>query len=448
MAKKCHGFSLIETMIAVLVLSMVALMLYQGIQSARSEITFGADHLSALLLSQKVLEDCIQEMDVNPNGLATLGLDTPNPSPVALVDGASPFFSNLEDRAAPWHKIQGGPGETLDQNFGPLYTQVKDFKIQANSTRQTTDQNMSLVNIELSWKAKTGTGNMPMSCFVYSPVLPKQTSIGLVVDDSVLEKVICRRLFVCPPMSMTGILSTYGGNTDTLKAYATLAHGAENVMYSSFYLNTMNAIGKNEKLFKTLSGSPKNQTYFDLVKKLAGDNYQIARVAFNAMLVLQPHMEKAMIEYDETFFGTYLWDKRRRHHATACMIDYVMLSKLFVERLFYAKTYYEILIEKDMAEFQDMRRIQINLVRVMDIYKILLLVPSSPVTQTHFVTFFRHVKSFADGRHQALVRLAQMNIDLATNVPALLEKNPNLQRVNAVIERLPLYYNCTSLMVY
>jgi prepilin-type N-terminal cleavage/methylation domain-containing protein len=437
--RRKQGFSLIETMIAILVLSLVALMFYSGVQSARNEITFGAEHFTALLLTQKVLEDCIQEMEVNPNGLGTLGLDNNDPAAVSIVDGGSVFFTNLEDRTPPWRKIEGGAGEHLDENFGPLYAQSKDFKIKANAVRLTTDSNMSQVNVEISWKTKVGKGIMPMNCLVYSPVLPKKTSAAFTVDPALLERFICRRLFLCPPMSMPTIVSTYGGDPQTIETYGKLAYGVESLLQSTYYLKTMMLLDKNEKTIQSLMGSPKTKTFYTLVNTVASDNYQIARLAFNSLLTLQPYVEKAINEYDGSHLGPYLWEPKNRHYASSCLKEYMTIANLFVERLFFAKNYYEMLIQKDLAEFQDTRRLQLNLIRVMDLYKILFLIPSSPIQETQFVKFFRHVKEFAGGRNPALVRLAQQTIEFSADKQVLLNRNPNLKPVFEVIGKLPDY---------
>ncbi len=76
-----NTFTLIEVLIGAFILAGIGLSTLYFLRSARKQGEFGSDHFEAILLFQKILEDCTQEITLNPNGFVTLGFD-PGPSPL------------------------------------------------------------------------------------------------------------------------------------------------------------------------------------------------------------------------------------------------------------------------------------------------------------------------------------------------------------------------------
>jgi len=123
------GFTLIELLIGVLLFAGIGVTMIFFLRSARKDVEFGAEHFTALLLSEKVSEDCTQEITVNPNAFVALGFDPGPGQLMPVVDGESIFFTMLKDRLPPWGKIKATDDGKIDSIYQPLYPIFPGFHV-------------------------------------------------------------------------------------------------------------------------------------------------------------------------------------------------------------------------------------------------------------------------------------------------------------------------------
>ncbi|MBF0545946.1 MAG: prepilin-type N-terminal cleavage/methylation domain-containing protein [Candidatus Riflebacteria bacterium] len=100
-----RGFTLVELSIGMALLMLLAVIFFTLVKGGARESVLSSEHFTEAMLSQKVTEDLIEEVELNPYGISTLGMDESAPltsSPV--IDGGAPFFLKPL-------KIQPRPGE-------------------------------------------------------------------------------------------------------------------------------------------------------------------------------------------------------------------------------------------------------------------------------------------------------------------------------------------------
>ncbi len=152
-----RAVTLIEILIALGLLAFSVVVLITTFQGAGREMSFTAEHYSAMFLAQKVLEDVNQRLQENPHMFTELiqdagGQDQP------VVGGVSKYFRLLENTTR-FDRLL--PTEDLPIVSGPLYDQLKGFTVKV-STRldhplAAGQRNLLELEIIIGWTAQDGS---------------------------------------------------------------------------------------------------------------------------------------------------------------------------------------------------------------------------------------------------------------------------------------------------
>ena len=73
--KQRRAMTLVEITIGFAILTAISAFFISFMTASSKEISFSADHFNAVVLSQKISEDLLEEMALSPYGLETLGID-------------------------------------------------------------------------------------------------------------------------------------------------------------------------------------------------------------------------------------------------------------------------------------------------------------------------------------------------------------------------------------
>lgn len=199
--KSVRAFSLLEVVIALLVLTTIIMTVIQLQSSSRVQLALSANSFAAIHLSSKVMDDLIEEARLNPTFLEMLQ-DFPDMlSKDQVIDAQSFYFRCGRDRRMPWGRFDLADGGGIDKADGVLYQLMAPFRIQveahrhAVSTTSEPERHLCEVVIETTWEEKGGPSRsyrMPINlCSPQGPVPPE----GLPLDENALKELIRELLF-------------------------------------------------------------------------------------------------------------------------------------------------------------------------------------------------------------------------------------------------------------
>ncbi len=445
MIPRSRGVSFPELLIAMLLISAIGLLLINFVNGMSKEIGFTGEHFTAILLTQKVFEDCSREVSVNPFGFKALGCESGKQGPTPVVDGQSVFFETMEDRLAPWGAIDPATDGNLDRTFLPLYDQVKDFRLGIENGRvpvpggADSKNNLFQTDIGLDWKTRTGKGAYAIRSQFPAPLATSKKVPTLDVSDADVEREICFSLFLEPVTPLNQLIQRFGGDRDTL-----LALGKMKVICRLF-LESEFLLGADERIAKKLAeaGGAGSGVYdkaaFDRSLAIASDSYEVARIAFQFIHHLKPEVEKALSSFDEAHLGPDLW--KNKHKVLGALERPDRLVKVFSTHLALAKKHMEILLEEKMSPFQESKRQFALLLKVMDIEKILAFAPPKILPKAQFDSFHRHLEEVSKTRNRVLFRYSRQERELGGDEAKLAESYPCLKTVTDGFSFVPTLGN-------
>ncbi|HNW33986.1 MAG TPA: hypothetical protein PKM25_03570, partial [Candidatus Ozemobacteraceae bacterium] len=320
-------------------------------------------------------------------------------------------------------------GNAVHRKCG-LYSQTKDFLVGVGASRLSStgvDQDLYQTEINFQWKAKTGTGRFQTQLMFYSPQTPKKAGIPVSIPDSDVEKEICRSFYQESSKSLTQLLSENGGNRDTIMSLGKILVFCNAFLDSEVLFKLNESIGKWRAELKPMPADRYDANRFQLVSALASGSYEIARTAFQFLHTLTPEVRASLSAFDQGHLGSTLWDNADRPRVGYLQIDKVY--QLFLFNLLAAKNNYEILLEDGMEPFQDRKRQFQTLLKLLDVYKILVFLPNSPVTAAQREKFLAFVGSQFEDRNPYLARFVQQEIELSKKPQLMLEKSPSLGQI-------------------
>lgn len=435
-----RGTTLPEVIIGLLILGVLGAGFINFLRGSRNELEFGAEHFTGLLLTQKVIEDCYQEMTVNPQGLETLGIENGNDTPSGIRDGESVFFSTIEDRNPPWGRIDPVTDGAISKKWGPLYDQVRDFKLQVKARRlepgssASVDQNLVQADVTFSWEAGIGLGEYQAETWLFAPLTPKAGGTGLSVSQADVEREAVLALLLEPGKNIDQVLAEKGGNKETILAWARLQLLTNAFMESTFLVERVKSLEKDQIAIRSANLDQPNLETLRLVERLASDTYDLAREAFRFIREIQPDAERVMADFNPENLG-YLW-KQKRLLANGAT-NYRRLLRIFSASLYWAKVHLETLLEKPLVQLQDKKQQFFFQTKVIALYRLLLLLPDSPVKKDRFTAFFTRLRDYSDGVQPAMFRWAGLNLSMVDDPSRMKEKDPNLAAVSAITARFP-----------
>lgn len=438
--KRRNAFTLVEIIIGFSILAGVALIYLIFIRSSSSELQFTADHLNAVVLSQKVSEDLIEELALNPYGFETLGIENKSSYQHEVVDGTSVFFSFIEDVRAPYGQIDVNVDGAIGPQMQPLYEHVNKFKFKVTGNRLAKtgdheDRNLLQSNLDFFWKAKSGRGEFKTSTQLFSPVTAKKVDLGVVVDQAGIDARIPAEIFSSPGKTLPELAAATGENIEAIKALGRIALVTRDFAASPYYVNKKNEI---RQLKNTLDNTPPTNLdkQFELRKSLADTWYEIARSCFQIVAYLEPQFAVLQTQ------GKFSSNTGKGFNPVTFQQDlfyYHIIFEYFSGSLEQARHYYNSMLQSDLIAYKG-GKIQIQLMqKLMDIYRIIALIPNRSGGMQEYRTFLSRLRTFAEGRNPFLYRLTAFERNLIENQNEWLKHHANLERLHQIIAvRVPV----------
>lgn len=422
MIGRSRAFSLIELVIGLFILSLVGIMLGSFLKSASHQSDFGAEHFTAILLAQKVIEDCAQEIVINPHAFSTLGLEATPGSPISVVNGQSPFFTVIQDSLPPFGEIDPGG---IDENLQPLFSQVRDFSLEITAKRQAPTGPLHGVysaRIGFSWKSRTGKGKYSIDCSF--PSLVGEKKAGLLMpppDPTDLEKEIAKAFFGDVTKTLPAIISEQGGDENVIRAMGTVHLLGRSFFRSSFVAAVTR---DNRELSAALASTVDPIEISNILKRLEKNHFDLVRASFRLLWNFRPQMELIMANWEEARLGTALWNNRQ---ARMSWIDQsILVWKTCYVHLMETKKTLERQLEKRIAAVQDLQTLHGRTMKLIDLNKILTVVPGSPLGSNP--SYFRFLQQSSIDRNPCVRRFMVQDEEFLT-AGKLQEKYPNLKTI-------------------
>jgi hypothetical protein len=146
--------SLLEVAIALLILAVALVPMIDLFSAAGRQVRQTGDYGQALILAEKVADELRLASWENVHIADVLDAGDGQSVREPVVDGRSPFFAAIEDLAIPLGRIRRGEDPPISRTTGPLYDQLRSFKLGIRSrSRQApvTGQVVDVV-VEAEWR--------------------------------------------------------------------------------------------------------------------------------------------------------------------------------------------------------------------------------------------------------------------------------------------------------
>ncbi|MEW6708716.1 MAG: prepilin-type N-terminal cleavage/methylation domain-containing protein [Candidatus Riflebacteria bacterium] len=433
------GFTLVEICVGIAIIAGIATFYVTFISGASKESKFTADHFNAIVLSQKVVEDLIEETAVNPHGFDTLGIDAGTSNFHEVTRGSSVFFSFIEDRCEPWGKIEPGSDGMINEKMQPLYENVNKFKFAVSGERLAKtgdyeDRNLIGGKVNFVWNTQTGKGNFSTDGLFFSPATVKKTDLSIAIDQASIDSRIPAAVFGRADKTLPELAAEIGENVETLQALGRIS------LISREFLTSNLIKGLKQKVYELeseLSGVAASNHYrqYDLRKQIAENLYELAKSCFHATAYLQPHFDELMLngkfkDITGTGFNPITFQQD--------LFNYRIIYESFAGYLVQSRYYYYSLLQSNLATYKGTRSQQQTIQKLIDLYRIVAIIPSRSTGMQEHKAFVNRLKEWSEGRNPYLYRMLAYEHSLINDKSRWLEKYPNLARVDEIInQKLP-----------
>lgn len=438
--RKRHAFTLVEMTVGFAILAGIALIYLIFVRSSTKEMQFSADHLNAVVLSQKVAEDLIEELALNPYGFETLGVEGSSLAEHEVVEGRSIFFSFIEDTRPPYGKIDANLDGAITPQMQPLYDSVNKFKFSVAGNRMAKsgdheDRNLMLSDIAFKWKTQTGKGEFNTSMLMFSPVTVKKIDLGLAVDEASIDARIPAQVFGRAGKTVAEISAATGENVEAILALGRIALVTRDFVVSEYYAKRKNEI---RQLALRLQNTPAIdlEKQYELRKTIAETWYEMARICFQVVAYLEPQFEVLQSQ------GKFRVTTGSGFNATSFQQDllyYHIIFEYFSGSLVQARYYYNTLLTSDLIRYKG-GKVQTQLMmKLFDLYRLAAILPTHTTGKSELRQFLARVQEFAEGRNPYLYRLATFERGLLDTPDEWLKRYANLEKLNHIIAvRVPV----------
>lgn len=430
-----RAVTLVEILVGLGVLAVIGVMLVSTLRSGRKEIQFSSDHLNAVILSQKVLEDLIEEMAMNPYGLETLGVQGATPVLQEITDGHSVFFSYLEDRKEPWGFIDPVADGSISSQMQPLYDDIRKFKFGLSGDRNAPpgngeDSNLVTCRLDFSWQTQTGKGEFGSTCQLFSPAEEKKADLAAAVDESALDARISAEVYNQPGKAIPELATEIGENVETILALGRIALLTRDFVNSeSFRRQKENIAEAKQRLSLTPATSLDTQYEYRLT--LARLWYELAKQCFQVVAYLVP----AFTELKQQ--GRFTATSGSGFDAVGLQSQlqmYRIIYEHFTGSLIQSRYYYYSLLQSDLSRYKGGKRQLQTLQKLMDIYRVAAILPTRPEGAQEYRSFLERMKTLGHGRNPFLVRLVDQELLFLQSPSEWFDRLPNLKRIAAIVK--------------
>lgn len=434
MIRSRRAFTLVEIIIGFSILAGISLIYLMFVRSSSKEMQFSADHLNAVVLSQKVAEDLIEELALNPYGFETLGIEKTALTQQEVIEGRSIFFSFIEDTKAPHGKIDVNVDGAISEKMQPLYDTVDKFKFTVSGKRLADsgdheDRNLLQSNIDFFWNAQAGRGEFNTSMQMFSPVTRKKVDLGLAVDQASVDARIPAEVFASPAKTIAEIAADTGENVEVVQALGRVSLVTRDFVTSEYYIRRRNEI---RQLKLRLDGTPASdlESQFELRKTIADNWYEMAKICFQIVAYLEPQF--AILE-TQGKFQTTTGSGFNPTTFQQDMFYYRIIFEYFAGSMVQARYYYNTMLTTDLIRYKG-GKVQTQLLqKLIDLYRIVAILPTRSGGMYEYKSFLDRIRLFSEGRNPYLNRLAMFERDLLNVPDQWLKRYANLDHLNQII---------------
>jgi hypothetical protein len=431
------GFTLVEILIGVALLSMLGLVFITLLRGGSRESHLSADHFTGAMLSQKVVEDLIDETELNPRALFALGIDESSPlPPTAVVDGQAPFFQHVEDRVAPFGKIDIQAEGGIDQAMSPLFGQVETFQVAADGRRLagaggiSEKRHLQEVLVDFSWKSKVGRGSVNSAIHLFAPVDAKPASIALIFNASQVEQEAAWAFFDAPGDSLAQLVTDSGANYATVFGLGVVHLVSQGFIQSDAMRNCLQAVTTG----KTAAQGPFSGVVaeYQAQQKLGKAYFDLANTAFLMTYALATQVIELADICDAARVGTILADQPEVF--TPGLGNYLKLSETFRDAVVKARQTYRELLRPGLSGVRGMKQQAFVIRRLIGLFRILAVIPEHSGGLAEYRVFLNDLAEEMTGRNPYLHRLLLQEKDFAQSEAVLVQKHPHLRRIQRVTQ--------------
>ncbi len=434
MFRKRSGISLVEITIGFTIFTLIGIYFLSYTMSASKEIALSGDHINAVILSQKVGEDLLEEIAINPYGLKTLGVPNAAGQKYDVVDGSSIFFSYIEDRAAPWGIIEPTQDGMIDNRM-PMYETVKKFRFGVYGDRLAKsgdheDRNLVACNVDFFWEAGTGRGEFNTAFQAFAPVTLKKVSPGDEIDEAAIDARIPDEVFGVPGRTIGEIAAVTGENQQTILALGRISLICNDFSYSSYFADQKNTIARGYQRLQGLSAAGNPGEYFATSYELAKAWYDMGKSCYRIVAYLAPHFAELQSQgkFDSSL-GLGFSPITFQHH----MMSYQLIYEYFVTSIVQARYYYYNLLRPEIVRYKGNRVQQEVILRLIDLYRLTAVIATRPGGMAEYRDFLNRIENVATNRNPFLARMITHEQRLLQNRNEWFEHFPNLARIESLV---------------
>ena len=435
------GFTLLEVVFGMALFATVAISFILFLQSSAKESQFSGEHLTALILSQKVLEDIGEEVFVNPYGFETLGIEGSSPN-LEVTEGKSVFFSYLEDRKAPWGRIDPAIDGMITPKMLPLYEAVAKYRFQVEGKRLQAsgdgeDRNVMNCGVGFSWSARTGSGKFANRCLYFSPVTAKKQDLSAMVDEPGLDRRSPEEFFRKPGQSLLEIAAQSGVPVEDLRDLGRVALVTQDFLQSPPFRDLQK---KTSRLRARIPTIPPDSfdALFDARLQLAQSWYELAKLSFQIVAFVERPVSRFARE--NTF--------KSLHGAGIPAIEPIAFQRaLFNVKLIYSyftasliqsRDAFQALLQKDIAGYKGGKTQLQIMQKLFDLHRLIAIIPTCPDGMAEYRKFLAKVEGFAEGRNPFLHRMVRQEEVFLGDRTVWLNRWANLKRLDGILnDRMP-----------
>ncbi len=432
--KQRKAMTLVEITIGFAILTAISAFFISFMTASSKEITFSSDHFNAVVLSQKISEDLLEEMALNPYGLETLGIDETIKTKHDVVDGSSVFFSFIEDRSEPWGQIEPAKDGMINSSMQPLYNSVKKFKFGVSGSRLAKsgdheDRNLVACNVDFFWQTQTGKGAYNSSFDLFSPVSAKKVSLGVSLNEAEIDVRIPAEVYMRPAQTVGELATAIGENVEAILAVGRVSLISRDFINSQFYRDAKERI---KGLLAKLSTLPPEETeeMFETRLQLAKTWYELAKVCFQIVSYLEPHF--ATLQLQGKFDGSS-GSGFNPISFQQNLMSVRIIYEYFVGSIVQARYYYYLLLEPDMVALKGNKAQMQIIQKLIDIYRVTAILPVRPQGMSEYRSFLDRVHALSVNRNPFLNRMVNHELKLVGNRKSWLEHYPNLGRIDELV---------------
>ena len=226
-----RGVTLIEIILALAIVGLTTLPLI-GLFSAVSDSAHNsADHTLTLALSSKIAEELRAASWENRHHIETLQHESGSSAVHGVVDDGSPFFTAIEDTAAPAGRIRPGEDAGIVPSMGSLHRELKNHHVLVDGGPTTSPGGDQLFDVSIVFDWSDVKDRSRRTSF--EVVLPRADTATLApaADRAAADKLIALALYGVENEPLAQVAATRGADLEMVRALgdvALISHTLEN----------------------------------------------------------------------------------------------------------------------------------------------------------------------------------------------------------------------------